>query len=146
MKKLLPFIFVLSACATYKATPIPAFEKQVDCSETSLKYLATVMEGPKTMTPDDVVMVNEYMSKVQFVVRGCYDEEIVRSKAAPSFNLCFVTGSNKESKRDFSEFSSQRQTMSDQFWDCLKQVETAIPYPTLKNIQVVQSFKLYPDS
>lgn len=145
MKKLILLPFLAAACATHQPLPeLPQFDKQKVCSAESLKY----MESRKSMKPSTPKFhteeeIHTRMINLEPQVKKCY-EELLASDGTASFNLCFIFGFDLKGKLEYFQFSTNEFQTPASFNQCLDKIKSSKELLNLKNISVLQPFKLYP--
>lgn len=108
-----------------------------------MKYLEGTSEKKTPLSEADNDRIKDYMNKVGFLVKGCYQTYLDKSVVPISLHLCYVTGTDAEGIRNYFEFSNKTEKMNPEFWDCLEQIGTGLPYPELKDVFILQNYRLH---
>lgn len=144
--KLIFLIFLASnfSCGSKnpRQTTVPPFNAKKVCSKTSLAYLET--EAPKKRKNYQQSDIRPYMLPIEPLVKNCYQTEVNRTSFANHFNLCLVVGVDKVGKKEFFEFSTTEISMAAPLQECLKEIEAIVNFDELKDLVIVQPFRLYP--
>lgn len=145
MKKLILLSLLAVACAAHKPLPeVPQFDKVKVCSDASLNFMEKVkITKPETTRFHTEAEIQTRMINLEPHVRKCYEELLQINKDA-AFNLCFVVGYDVKGNQTYFEFSSKEYNMPEHFKACLNTLKTSKELEGLKNIAVLQPFKLYP--
>lgn len=145
MKKLILLSLLAVACAAHKPLPeVPQFDKVNVCSDASLAYFAK-QRARKPMSPQfhTEAEIQNRMIGLEPHVRQCYEELLQINKEA-TFNLCFVVGYDLKGKQEYFEFSTKEFNMPEHFKACLNTLKMSKELEGLKNVSVLQPFRLYP--
>lgn len=144
MKKLILLSLLAVACASHKAHELPQFEKTKVCSDESLAYMAKARANkPGTPQFHTEAEIQTRMINLEPLVRKCY-ENLLMIDTSAALNLCLVIGYNLKGKQEYFEFSSKEFSMPEHFKACLESLKSSRELEGLKNITVLQPFKLYP--
>ena len=84
------------------------------------------------------------MLSLQPLVQKCYEQEMLETKSQPSFNLCLVTGYDKKGQQEFFEFSTNEIKLSENYKSCLNKIKNRDELKGLKDVTIVQPFRLHP--
>ncbi len=144
---LLLIVLTFSCASLFKKgkESIPKFKRKNVCSYASLEYL----DKKKAALPVGAVLsketVSKKMKKIDFDLGKCYQQEVERNKYPPAFNLCFVTGYDKDGNQEYFEFSSKEHSISSELSACLNQLKS---HKALqkgpKGFGILRPFRLYP--
>ncbi len=139
------FILLLAviSCASHHQVKIPNFMKEKVCSVTSINYLQKYPAKTKNSS-SKIEESTAKMLSLQPLVRKCYEQEMLETKSEPSFNLCLVTGYDKKGKQEFFEFSTNEIKLSENLISCLNNLKNREELNGLKDVTVMQPFRLYP--
>lgn len=144
LMKLLPVCFLLSfySCASLRTqqTQIPVFKDDKVCSPKAMEYLKD-QKKPHNYTKEEL---HSYMLKLEPLIRTCYQNEMERTGVQNSFNLCLVVGLDNNGNQDFFEFSTSEVSLSDTMRSCLREIEPKADFGRLKDISLIQPYRLYP--
>lgn len=149
MKFLILALFVLASCSYHQPKPRAKYDQDLVCSLAALEYLKPIGKISKTSSKPspDTNLIREEILKISPHVKRCYEEELKNPAISFSeLNLCYVVGTNKKGKIDFSNFYSNEEHLSKEFLECLNDKKQQPNLAQFKSVKISQPFKLIPAS
>ena len=139
--KITPLFFMIS-CSHLHKKPMPLFHPEKDCNPEDLQYLNST-KPHKTRSKVLNVKVEKLMKLISKDIRKCYQDEIDRGNPN-SYNLCFISGYNKQGKIEYFSFSSQRNHLSRETKECLLslKIDKKFSEANLKDVKIIQPYQL----
>ena len=124
---------VAVGCAS--KAPVNKFDYRRDCSLDTVSYLDKVSNLDESKN-------HELLETLNPAIQSCYKKEMNRWKRSETSNLCLVVSFDKKSKIQFQQFSLMRYQPSKQLRQCLDDVDLKQALGDLKDVTIVQSFRL----
>jgi hypothetical protein len=97
--------------------------------------------APPSGRPSDEAVREAYLI-LEPGVRRCYEEKFARRIAQRPFHLCLVSGFDSSGKLEYFNFSTTQVILPEDFQACLKALRTSFAPKGLREISVVQPFRL----
>lgn len=148
MKLLLLALLVVTSCSSHHhPKPAPVFDRDMTCSPAAIAYLnkARVPEKNANTVPvhHSPELIRKEILTLQEPMVECYSKEIARTKKTDSFLLCYVVGTDKNGKIEFSDFHTTSVKLTDDFYSCLNKMKKP-DLSQFKSTKISQPFNLYP--
>lgn len=139
------FLVFLFSCSSNRPqqSEIPAFVKEKVCSPEALAYFTKPAKKNSTTKFTDAE-IRPYMLKMQPFLTNCYEQEMLRTGQNNSFNMCFVSGIDKKGFKEFFQFSTTEVNLSLEMNKCLDAIKNQVDFEKIKDVTILQPFKLFP--
>lgn len=145
MKFLILALLVLASCTSHQPKPRAKYDKDLVCSLAALEYLKPT--GKTAKATHDTNLIRNQILKITPHVRKCYEAELLNPKVDfRELNLCYVVGTDKKGKIEFSNFYSNEEFLSKDFLKCLNDKKQLPDLKQFKQVKVSQPFRLIPAS
>lgn len=137
-------LLLFSSCSSHRPqqTEIPVFVKEKVCSPEALAYFLKANKNPTKVYSSEEI--SPYVHKLEPLIRSCYEQEMHRTGQQNAFNLCFVTGLDKRGNKDFFQFSTSEVMLTLELKKCLDDIKHQIDFRPLKDVTILQPFRLFP--
>lgn len=148
MKLLLLALFVVTSCSSHHhPKPRPVFDTEKICSPEANAYLKKFRIADKTASAapvhHSVELIRKEILILQEPMAECYRQEIARTNVTDTFLLCYVVGTDKNGKTEFSDFYTSSVKLSAEFYSCVNKMKQP-DLSQFKSTRISQPFYLYP--